>query len=114
MKTTERLKLQLKRKLPAIVCAVFVVLLFGLYYLGVYDVSFLERPAEWENHIDKLYEVLFGKEEQDPGDDVVTEPADTEKPNKRPSGGSSSGSSNITPPRKPVTNMEFSTVSALR
>lgn len=114
MKTTERLKLQLKRKLPAILCAVFVVLLFGLYYLGVYDVSFLKRPAEWENHIDKLYEVLFGKEKQEPGDAVTTEPAEPEKPNKKPSGNSGSSSSKPRPPRRPVTDMEFSTVSALR
>ena len=49
MKTTERLKLQLKRKLPAILCAVFVVLLFGLYYLGVYDVSFMKSYSERRN-----------------------------------------------------------------
>lgn len=113
MKTTERLKLQLKRKLPAIVSAVFVVLLFGLYYLGVYDVSFLKRPAGWENHIDKLYAVLFGKEEQDP-DNTVTKPADTEEPAEKPSQNPNGGSSGMHPNRKPVTQLEFSTVSALR
>lgn len=114
MKTTERLKLQLKRKLPAFVCAVFIVLLFGLYYLGVYDVSFLKRPAAWENHIDKLYTVLFGKEEEKPSTDTDnTEPEEPERPNRRPSGGSSGGSSNSRPSRKPVTDMEFSTVSEL-
>ena len=112
MKTTDRLKLQLKRKLPAILCAVFIVALVGLYYLGVYDVSFLQRPQGWENNIDRLYEVLFGTEEKPQNDDPsVTEPEDTEEGNSshnNSSGGSSS------PSRNPTAQLEFSTVSALR
>lgn len=109
MKTTDRLKLQLKRKLPAILCAVFIVALVGLYYLGVYDVSFLQRPEGWENNIDRLYEVLFGKEEESEDIPAETEPAETDKQNNsyyNEGDGPSSGNSS--------TQQEFSTVSALQ
>ena len=111
MKTTDRLKLQLKRKLPAILCAVFIVAILGLYYLGVYDVSFLPRPAAWADHIDRLYTVLFGKDtdvqvpvETEP---PVTEPAD-DHPVKKPNNGDG------TPLPDFGTPLEFSTVSALQ
>lgn len=109
MKTTDRLKLQLKRKLPAILCAVFIVALVGLYYLGVYDVSFLQRPEGWESNIDRLYEVLFGKEEEPEDIPAETEPAETDEQNNsyyNEGDGSSSGNSS--------TQQEFSTVSALQ
>ncbi len=105
------MKLQLKRKLPAILCAVFIVAIFGLYYLGVYDVSFLPRPAAWADHIDRLYTVLFGKDtdtqtpvETEP---PVTEPAD-DRPVKKPDNGDE------TPLPDFGTPLEFSTVSVLR
>ncbi len=108
MKTTDRLKLQLKRKLPAILGAVFVVALVGLYYLGVYDVSFLPRPQEWETNIDRLYDVLFGREEEEEDPSVETEPETPEEGDK-PFYSEGSGSRPSGP-----TEQEFSTVSALQ
>lgn len=111
MKTTDRLKLQLKRKLPAILCAVFVVAIFGLYYLGVYDVSFLQRPAAWEDHIDRLYSVLFG-EKTDPEETIEPQPEETQPEETRPSQKPNNGDG--TPPPDLGTPLEFSTVSALQ
>lgn len=71
MKHFKNFMLQLKRKLPAIGLCVCAFLIFGLYYLGVYDVSFIKRPKEWETN----GEVLFGF--LAPETETETEPPET-------------------------------------
>ncbi len=37
--------------------ALFAMLLFALYYLGVYDLSLVVRPAAWDGNADRLYSI---------------------------------------------------------
>ena len=50
--------IQLKKRLPAVLVTVFSVAAFGLYYLGVYDISFIERPESWKGNLDAFISVL--------------------------------------------------------
>lgn len=115
MKITDRMLHQIRRKIPAFLCAVFVVVLVGLYYLGVYDLSFIERPAGWEGNIDRLYkafgigQVVDAGEQPEPAPDTEPQtPEDTRRPNNHGSGGTPG-----TRPNKPA-KLEISTVSELR
>ncbi len=55
MKLLRNILLHLKRKLPAIGLCVLAFLIFGLYYLGLYDVSFIKRPKDWETNGEALF-----------------------------------------------------------
>jgi hypothetical protein len=63
MKLTKQFLLQLKRKLPAIGLCFAAFLIFGLYYLGAYDISFIKRPKEWETNGEMLYAAFAPKDE---------------------------------------------------
>lgn len=67
MKLTKQFLLQLRRKLPAIGLCFAAFLIFGLYYLGVYDISFIKRPAEWETNGEMLY-AAFAPESESEGE----------------------------------------------
>ncbi len=54
----KKILLQTKDKLPALALTLAAFLIFGLYYLGVYDISFIPRPAAWQNNADLLYAAL--------------------------------------------------------
>lgn len=87
----ENLFFHIKRRIPAIIACVLLFCTFGLYYLGVYDISFIKRPEAWENNSTIFYNAmneLFKKEEkpeteEKPGEteeaetDVVTDTPET-------------------------------------
>ena len=54
--------------------ALFAMLLFALYYLGVYDLSLIVRPAAWDGNAERLYSIWNKKEETDV---PAKEPEDT-------------------------------------
>lgn len=58
LKKSEMFLIQLKKRLPAVLVTVFSVAAFGLYYLGVYDISFIERPESWKGNLDAFISVL--------------------------------------------------------
>ncbi len=87
----ELLKAHLVKRLPAIITAVLLTAVLGLYYVGAYDVSFIERPESWRDNFSHLGEV-FSREKTPPEEklpeketEAVTEPAETEpaKPKKK-------------------------------
>ena len=58
----------------AALVALALLLLFALYYVGVFDVSFLVRPASWDDHADRFYSIWDEKtEETAPETDGETE-----------------------------------------
>lgn len=83
-------KLHILKRLPAIIGAALVCVLFALYYVGVFDVSFIERPKSWENNLSEFKKFLAGERpvyedgEEEPDD---TEPADTEPADTTDEGG---------------------------
>ena len=81
MKLSETLKPHILKRLPAIIVAVLLTAVFGLYYLGVYDVSFIERPESWKNNFSYLKEAFQNGK---PEDVQQEEPEDTEKPEETP------------------------------
>lgn len=74
MNKKELLKLHILKRLPAILAAVLLTAVFGLYYVGAYDISFIERPESWKNNFTYLKEIF----REEPADTEETEPADTE------------------------------------
>ncbi len=73
----------IKRRIPAILACVLLFCTFGLYYFGVYDVSFIKRPEAWENNSTLFYNAMdeiFGKEdkEESQGEETETEPPETD------------------------------------
>ena len=95
LKNTERFNWQLKKRLPATVAAVLFFFVFVLYYLGVYDIAFIERPESWKNNLTELRAALssgfFGGGR--PDDDNKS---DTE----RPAGDETSGQEETTVPEE--------------
>lgn len=85
MNFKELLKLHTLKRLPAIITAVLLTAVFGLYYVGVFDISFIERPESWKNNYAAFTEMLKGykksptKGEEKPADD--TDAADTSENN---------------------------------
>ena len=70
----QNLFFHIRRRIPAILACVLLFCTFGLYYFGIYDVSFIKRPEAWENNSTLFYNAmneLFKKEEK---------PAEEEKP----------------------------------
>jgi len=72
----------IKRRIPAFLACVILFCTFGLYYLGVYDVSFIKRPEAWENNSTLFYNAMdeiFGKKEEDTQPPASeTEPPETD------------------------------------
>ena len=58
-----------------------VALLFALYYFGFYDISFIKRPASWNEHLPSWNEKIRGDGTETTGTDgPATEPPATEPP----------------------------------
>lgn len=53
-----------------------VMLIFALYYLGVFDISFIERPEIWKDNTKAFYSIWFNKDDAEP-DTGDTRPADS-------------------------------------
>ncbi|MBE6562441.1 MAG: WG repeat-containing protein [Ruminococcaceae bacterium] len=63
---------------PALILPALVII-FGLYYIGVFDVAFIPRPQSWETNFDRFLSI--GKPEEpkeEIPEDTETEPSDTE------------------------------------
>lgn len=76
MNLKELLKLHLLKRLPALITAVVLTAAFGLYYVGIFDISFIERPESWKNNLAAFREMLHGydiekpKPEEKPSEDT--------------------------------------------
>ena len=101
----------LKVRIPAIAVCVLLFSTFGLYYLGLFEISFIKRPEAWKDNPDKFYaamNTLMGKDTDEggvpedttlPSEDTTKAPDDTgsgKEPVKRPSGNDNDPSSQIT------------------
>ncbi len=81
----------IKRRIPAIVACILAFCTLGLYYLGLFEVSFIKRPEAWKDNSENFYNalnVLFGKEEQKEEEKLpqdTTSAPDTEKKETEPS-----------------------------
>lgn len=60
----ELLKLHIVKRLPTIIGVALLSAVFGLYYFGFFDISFIERPESWKNNYEK-FQSLFEKENED-------------------------------------------------
>lgn len=117
MKLSEFIKLNILKRLPAIIGAGVIATLFSLYYVGLFDISFIERPDDWKNNLNLFSEVINGenvtedssKNEQEKPEPEENKTENDKKPNKKP---------NKKPERVPVTNapqmLTFKTVAELR
>lgn len=95
MKLSELIKLHILKRLPALIGTAVIVALFSLYYVGILDVSFIQRPEKWKDNI-YLFTAIFADDEktENQGDVIEnTTPApdkdnaestDTNTENKRP------------------------------
>ena len=72
MKLSELFRLHLIKRLPAIIGAALITAFIALYYVGVLDVSFIQRPEAWSDNLNSFLEVFS------PAKDDEKEPADTE------------------------------------
>lgn len=89
MKPLNDFLLHLKRKLPTIGLCVAFFLIFGLYYLGVYDVSFIKRPKEWETNGEVLFSLFAPETEAETNavtmtDETLPSPDKAETTQKNP------------------------------
>lgn len=85
----EILFFHIKRRIPAILACVLLFCTFGLYYFGVFDVSFIKRPEAWANNSTLFYNAmdeLFGEkqEEETKPDAPETEPPETDNAESTP------------------------------
>ena len=60
-------------------------LLFGLYYLGVFDLALIERPAAWDDNADRLYAIwndggTTDQDEKKEAPETTEEPEKTDEP----------------------------------
>ncbi|MBQ4067206.1 MAG: WG repeat-containing protein [Clostridia bacterium] len=78
MKLSELIKLHIVKRLPAIIGTVFLTALFFSYYVGILDVSFIERPEGWKENFTAFSQLFFpdtaanGPEEDTPVSDQGT------------------------------------------
>lgn len=116
MKISEKLVFHLKRRVPAIVVCVLFFCTFVLYYLGLFDISFIKRPEAWEGNAERFYSI-FKKEdapenipegETPPENSENVQEPSGEEGNDRPPH-SSTGNSPDTPD-KPAASINITTV----
>lgn len=85
MKLSELIKLHILKRLPALLATAVIVALFSLYYVGILDVSFIQRPEKWKDNI-YLFTAIFADEKEETEENNViqnTEPVpDTKIPEK--------------------------------
>lgn len=74
------------RRVVFFVAIFAVTVLFALYYFGFYDISFIKRPASWNEHLSDWEEKLRGDETSDvpPTEPSQTDPPETTKPGTEP------------------------------
>ena len=72
------------KRLPALIAAGLVSLLFSLYYIGFLDVSFIERPDSWKDNINLFSQLFFAEntaeKEEEPEVPDTDGTADTAEP----------------------------------
>lgn len=73
LKIPEDFKIHFTKRLPAVLVTVFCVAAFGLYYIGVYDISFIERPESWKGNLDAFIAVLNKSYKVSPAPDEPSE-----------------------------------------
>ena len=100
MKFSEFIKLNILKRLPAIIATGVISALFSLYYIGLLDVSFIERPDGWKDNINFFSELLNG-EEKKPSDELKEDDPAPEKDDKEDE---KAPAPNKKPERVPVTN----------
>ncbi len=79
----EKLLFHTKRRIPAIIACILVFCTFGLYYLGVYDVSFIKRPDAWKDNATLFYNAMdkiMGREDKPEPPAPETEPTPETQP----------------------------------
>ena len=118
MKLSELIKLHILKRLPALLATAVIVALFSLYYVGILDVSFIERPEKWKDNIYLFMDIFDGSEKTEIEGEVIqnTDPVpekdepekeNTDRENKkpeRPDGDTLTGTNILT----------FETVSAMK
>lgn len=106
LKFSELFKIHFIKRISAVLVTVFCVAFFGLYYVGVFDISFIDRPKSWEGNLDEFISALTKSYKTPPLEDDPAEPepepepsdtdaTDPSKPNRpRPNGGNQEGDGN--------------------
>ena len=90
LKLSELIKLHIVKRLPAVLAAVFITALFSLYYIGILDFSFIERPENWKDNLSSFAELFSEKkpEADTPSEDApdidTPAPPVTDEPDKTP------------------------------
>jgi len=64
MKFSELFKIHFMRRLPAILGAGLIAAVFTLYYVGIIDFSFIDRPESWEDNLSYLSGMVYGEKEE--------------------------------------------------
>ncbi len=119
LKIPELFKIHFMKRLPAVLVTVFSVAAFGLYYIGVYDISFIERPESWKGNLDafiavldKSYKVSPTPEETEPEENGTAGTDGTGENSSKPGG---SGTNNARPGGESHAEiLTFDAVSALK
>ncbi len=104
----EKLLFHAKRRIPAILTCAFLFCIFGLYYLGIYDISFIERPEAWKDNSTLFYnavdKIFSGDKETESNTSAESEPEpetdvpetdENNTPSKVPNPGNSHSSSTL-------------------
>lgn len=81
MKLSELIKLHIQKRLPAIIASVVICALFSIYYFGILDVSFIERPRAWKDNLSLYSEMVSPHTEKV---DKEEEPKKEETGHKKP------------------------------
>ena len=86
MKLSELFKLHLIKRLPAILGAAIITAFIALYYVGLLDVSFIQRPEAWSENLNDFLEVIAPdkKEEEAPAEDTEKTPDSDESADTEP------------------------------
>lgn len=103
MNFKELLKLHIVKRLPAAVLSLLLCGAFSLYYVGAFDLSFIERPESWEDNLSE-FKAMFIKEEKpdapdstEPsiGDDISDDETEDNIPSDTPSEKPDTGTSSV-------------------
>lgn len=87
MKFSELFKIHFLRRLPAFLGAGLIAALFTLYYVGIIDFSFIDRPEAWKNNLSYLSGMVYGEDgeaappvSEDVGDDSTADNSASAEP----------------------------------
>ena len=73
----------IKRRIPAILACVLLLCTFGLYYFGIYDISFIKRPEAWENNLTLFHDAMkeiFPEKEEEEKEETSKDESETDPP----------------------------------